>query len=72
MKLRGKAFDAGASVVLLLLSLVCLSGEARAQWATSGNNIHNTNPGNVGVGTTSPAAKLDVTFNGATEIGVQI
>ncbi|HEV2764101.1 MAG TPA: hypothetical protein VGV38_14050, partial [Pyrinomonadaceae bacterium] len=37
-----------------------------------GSNIHNTNPGNVGVGTASPAAKLDVTFNGATEVGMQI
>ncbi|HEV2765666.1 MAG TPA: hypothetical protein VGV38_21965 [Pyrinomonadaceae bacterium] len=57
-KLRGTAFNAGASVVLLLLSLVCLSGEARAQWATNGNHIHNTNPGNVGVGTSTPESIL--------------
>jgi len=30
------------------------------QWATSGNNIYNTNSGNVGVGTTTPVVKLDV------------
>ncbi|MCM3870119.1 MAG: hypothetical protein ND895_05410 [Pyrinomonadaceae bacterium] len=31
-----------------------------AQWATSGNNINNTNTGNVGVGTSSPADLLHV------------
>jgi hypothetical protein len=30
------------------------------QWASSGNNINNTNTGSVGIGTTAPAAKLDV------------
>ncbi|PWT76010.1 MAG: hypothetical protein C5B46_01900 [Proteobacteria bacterium] len=30
------------------------------QWYTSGSNIYNTNTGNVGVGTQSPAAKLEV------------
>jgi hypothetical protein len=30
------------------------------QWATSGNNINNTNTGNVGVGTANPNFKLDV------------
>ena len=29
-------------------------------WAVSGTNIHNTNTGNVGIGTTTPTAKLDV------------
>jgi hypothetical protein len=29
-------------------------------WAVSGANIHNTNTGNVGIGTTTPTAKLDV------------
>ena len=29
-------------------------------WAVSGANIHNTNTGNVGIGTTNPTAKLDV------------
>ncbi|HEX7176057.1 MAG TPA: hypothetical protein VF240_12420 [Pyrinomonadaceae bacterium] len=31
------------------------ASEARAQWATNGNHITNTNPGNVGVGTMNPA-----------------
>ena len=30
-------------------------------WTTSGNNIYNANTGNVGIGTTSPTQKLDVT-----------
>jgi hypothetical protein len=29
-------------------------------WAQNGNNLNNTNSGNVGIGTSSPAAKLDV------------
>ena len=30
------------------------------QWTTSGNNIYNNNSGNVGIGTTTPAEKLEV------------
>lgn len=30
------------------------------QWTTSGNNIYNSNSGNVGIGTTNPANKLDI------------
>lgn len=41
---------------LLLASVV----RVEAQWTTNGNNINNTNSGNVGVGTTNPAQKLDV------------
>lgn len=33
-------------------------------WVRSGNNISNTNSGNVGIGTTSPTARLDVVLNG--------
>jgi hypothetical protein len=29
-------------------------------WEGSGNNIHNTNSGNVGIGTTAPGSKLSV------------
>lgn len=31
-----------------------------SNWTVSGNNIYNTNTGNVGIGTTAPASKLDV------------
>lgn len=32
-------------------------------WSRSGNNIHNSNNGNVGIGTSSPTATLDVAGN---------
>ena len=32
-------------------------------WALSGSNIYNTNSGNVGIGTTGPGQKLDVSGN---------
>jgi hypothetical protein len=47
--------------LLALAATLCSAPEARAQWATSGNNINNTNTGNVGVGTANPAAKLHAT-----------
>jgi hypothetical protein len=42
--------------LLLALSAV----PAAAQWTTNGNNISNTNSGNVGVGTATPASRLTV------------
>lgn len=36
---------------------------AQSQWTTNGNNINNTNTGNVGIGTTSPATPLHVLSN---------
>lgn len=49
--------------VLCLLSVNVLFAQ---QWTTNGTNINNTNSGNVGVGTTGPAAKLDV--NGTLQV----
>jgi hypothetical protein len=46
---------------LVLISLVLItlhSTPASAQWAASGNNINNTNSGNVGIGTSAPASLL--------------
>ncbi len=40
-----------------------LPGGASSTWALSGNNIYNTNSGNVGIGTTAPAERLDLGFN---------
>lgn len=45
--------------VNLLFAFLCIAYIAGAQW-TTGTDIYNTNTGNVGVGTTTPQAKLDV------------
>ncbi|MEK6280517.1 MAG: hypothetical protein AABN95_09215 [Acidobacteriota bacterium] len=49
---------------LALISLVLITLHATPtsaqQWQTNGNNINNTNTGNVGVGTTTPNDKLEV------------
>ncbi|HEX7176056.1 MAG TPA: hypothetical protein VF240_12415 [Pyrinomonadaceae bacterium] len=46
--------------LLAFAAVLCSAPEARAQWATNGNNINNTNTGNVGIGTTTPAAIVDM------------
>ena len=48
---------------LLTFTLLMMLGtlnhaNAQSQWAPNGNNIYNTNTGNVGIGTTSPQAPL--------------
>jgi hypothetical protein len=49
------------TMILIGFGLVVLqSSTVQAQWATNGNNINNTNTGNVGIGTTTPAYPLDV------------
>jgi hypothetical protein len=51
-----------AAAFLLLALMVFGPVEARAQWAAdANNNIHNTNSGNVGVGTPDPAFNLHIT-----------
>jgi hypothetical protein len=49
--------------VVLLLALTVVSGDAMAQWTTSGTTIFNSNTGNVGIGTNTPTAKLHVFSN---------
>ena len=39
------------------------SGGGASFWLASGNNIYNTNTGNVGIGTMEPGAKLEVSGN---------
>ena len=65
-ELRKRATSAGWLSALCLCTLAILfvaPQTAHGQWTTNGNNINNTNSGNVGVGTSSPAAKLEATGN---------
>jgi hypothetical protein len=41
----------------------CIGAGGGGYWAASGNNIYNTNTGNVGIGTTTPVQKLHVEGN---------
>ena len=59
MKCKSKTL----AILSVALMIFATAGAASAQWTTNGNNINNTNSGNVGINTTSPAGKLDV--NGA-------
>lgn len=55
-------------IIITLVAIVLMlspASTAKAQWATSGTNIYNTNSGNVGVGTSTPAAKLEVSGDNA-------
>jgi hypothetical protein len=44
----------------ILVLLLVLVSSTTAGWVTSGDNMYADVPGNVGIGTTSPGAKLDV------------
>lgn len=61
--------------VLTLLTLMVMMGQVnqvQGQWATNGNDIYNTNTGNVGIGTTSPPQLLSIQkdHNSNTSVGV--
>ena len=52
-----------ASILIAITIIILFSCSQKAfaqQWSTSGNDISNSNSGNVGVGTTSPGVKLDI------------
>jgi len=53
--------DASGVVVNGPITATNLGGAT--SWTRSGANLYNTNTGNVGIGTTSPGAKLEVTGN---------
>jgi hypothetical protein len=54
------SISVSAFIALLMLGAV---ESAQAQWATNGTNINNTNSGNVGIGTTTPNAQLEINKN---------
>jgi hypothetical protein len=68
IKLTGRKVISSSRIltmVLIGLLLVMLhSSTVYAQWTTTGNDISNTNTGNVGVGTSTPTAKLHVSASG--------
>ena len=47
-----------------------LAVNANSNWIKTGNNIYNSNSANVGIGTTSPGAKLDVVGSGKFQPGI--
>ncbi len=57
--LRFKHLFLSSSLVAVCFLFIGNAGSAYGQW-TNGTNINNTNTGNVGIGTTTPAQKLDV------------
>jgi hypothetical protein len=61
--LGGKAARASALCLLALAAVLLRPSEARAQWTTSGTTTTTTN--NVGIGTTTPAARLQTTASTA-------
>jgi len=50
------------SIFIVMFALLGLN-EAIAQWNTNGNNIYNSNTGNVGIGNTAPSTLLHVGKN---------
>lgn len=59
-QLQMKDLGSASLTVLVFALLAFLPGSVAAQWTTNGNDINNTNSGNVGVGTSTPATKLHV------------
>jgi hypothetical protein len=59
-------------IALALLLIASPATEAKAQyWAASGNNIYNTNSGNVGIGTSTPQTKLNLSVGTGQFSGVR-
>jgi hypothetical protein len=55
----------------LLVTALCLAASpAWGQWATNGNNIYNTNTGNVGIGNAFPQLSLDMHTSSSTMAGI--
>jgi hypothetical protein len=59
-----------AAFLLAFAFMLAQPARAQNQWVTNGNNINNINTGNVGVGITTPFAKLDVLAAGGSTSGI--
>ena len=46
--------------IIFMITILLLSAKLNAQWTYNGNNIHNSNLANVGIGTNNPLYILDV------------
>ena len=57
---KAKWVSTSSAVILCLMITLFSAANGVAQWATSGNNISNTNAGNVGIGSTIPSYTLDI------------
>ncbi|HEV8284259.1 MAG TPA: hypothetical protein VGQ09_08105 [Chitinophagaceae bacterium] len=55
--------------VTILVVLCLILSLSKAQWTTSGNNIYNSNTGNVGIGISNPSYSLDVNGTARFSIG---
>lgn len=65
---QGRFFFASKLITLGVIILLGCSQNSFGQWDTNGNNINNTNSGNVGVGTASPNTKLAVEITNTTGV----
>ena len=73
-ELRKRAISSGWICTVCLFTLMILLASPRSahgQWTTNGNNINNSNTGNVGVGTSSPGSKLTVNTGTANVTGTR-
>lgn len=59
-------------VAFALAMLLGLSQNIQAQWTTNGNNINNTNTGNVGIGTTTPNTPIHLLTTSVDGLGMKI
>ena len=48
------------TIFFLLMTLIFSFGFSNAQWNVSGNDIYNSNAGNVGIGTSTPSVSLEI------------
>ena len=64
---RGRRAVQRTMMITLCALTFIVPPTAHSQWATNGNNIYNTNAGNVGIGTTAPSHIFQV--NGISSLG---